>query len=290
MKGTIGMKKLLKTAALTGGALCLLKGLDNRLEVTHYTIKSRKIPESFNGYKILQISDYHCDSIPGIAEEIHHEAPDIIVSTGDLADDEGSYMPAVRLCSRLIETAPIYAVTGNHDLWRGDYNKFEQELDRIGVKTLHDERITLRRGDDKISLSGIEDPFTLNNSQASENIQNSLAKLGRFSGYDILLFHRANLFDLLKYQGFDLVIAGHMHGGQVRLPSGGLISPRSSWASGRSMFFPKYVGGHYRAPGTELIVNRGLGNPTFIPRLFNRPEITVITLKKENNNGKQKTV
>lgn len=283
MKGTISMKKLLKTAAIAGGALCLLKGLDNRLEVTHYTISSPNIPNSFSGFKILQISDYHCDNVPGIIEEVRQESPDIIVSTGDLADDDGSYMPAVRLCERLSEIAPIYAVTGNHDLWRGDYNEFENELSRLGVKTLHDERVILSKDESKMSLSGIDDPFTLNNSKAAENIQSSLAKFSRFDGYDILLFHRANLFDLLKYHGFDLVIAGHMHGGHIRLPHGGLVSPRSSWTNGQSIFFPKYFGGHYKAPRTEMIVNRGLGNPTYIPRLFNRPEITVITLKKENS-------
>ena len=76
------MKKLLKTAALTGGILFAVKGLDNRIEVTHYDISSPKIPEGFDGYKILQISDYHADSVPGLIEEIEHESPDIIVSTG----------------------------------------------------------------------------------------------------------------------------------------------------------------------------------------------------------------
>ena len=89
------MKKLLKTAALTGGILFAVKGLDNRIEVTHYDISSPKIPEGFDGYKILQISDYHADSVPGLIEEIEHESPDIIVSTGDLVHDTGSYTPGV---------------------------------------------------------------------------------------------------------------------------------------------------------------------------------------------------
>ena len=91
------MKKLLKTAALTGGILFAVKGLDNRIEVTHYDISSPKIPEGFDGYKILQISDYHADSVPGLIEEIEHESPDIIVSTGDLVHDTGSYTPGLRL-------------------------------------------------------------------------------------------------------------------------------------------------------------------------------------------------
>ena len=116
--------------------------MDNRIEVTHYDISSPKIPEGFDGYKILQISDYHADSVPGLIEEIEHESPDIIVSTGDLVHDTGSYTPGVRLCKHLIDIAPVYAVTGNHDLWRSDYDEFERELTEVGVKTLHDERVS----------------------------------------------------------------------------------------------------------------------------------------------------
>lgn len=175
------MKKLLKTAALTGGILFAVKGLDNRIEVTHYDISSPKIPEGFDGYKILQISDYHADSVPGLIEEIEHESPDIIVSTGDLVHDTGSYTPGLRLCKHLIDIAPVYAVTGNHDLWRSDYDEFERELTEVGVKTLHDERVILKRNESEISLSGIDDPFALNSVKIAENIENSLAKLPRYN-------------------------------------------------------------------------------------------------------------
>ena len=112
------------------------------------------------------------------------------------------------------------------------------------------------------------------------NLSENLPKLPRYNGYDILLFHRANLFDRLKYRGFNLILAGHMHGGQFRIPKGrGVVAPKSSWGSKSSMFFPKYFAGHYHAPHTDMIVNRGIGNPMLLPRLFNRPEITVITLK-----------
>lgn len=273
------MKKFLKVAALTGGALFLMKGLDNRLEITHYNISSKKIPSAFNGFKILQVSDFHSDVIPGLTEEIKKEAPDIIVSTGDLADDKGSFMPSVRLCEQLTDIAPVYAVTGNHDLWRGDCEEFERIISDIGIKILRSEHVMLKRGGAEIALYGIDDPFSRKAVRAAANIKNSIEKLERCDKYEILLFHRANFFDYIKHYGFDLVIAGHMHGGQFRLPTGqGLVSPRSSWSGQSSIMFPKYVGGHYRAPHSEMIVSRGTGNPMLIPRLFNRPEITVITL------------
>lgn len=276
------MKKLLKAAAYAGGVLFIIKGLDNRLEVTHYNISSEKIPSEFDGFKIVQVSDYHCDSVPGLVTEIKNENPDLIVSTGDLADDKGSYLPALRLCEHLTDIAPVYAVTGNHDLWRSDYEKFENELTMTGVVTLHNERITLKRNGSEISLSGIDDPFSLNSGRIAENIQSSLSKFPRCTGYNILLFHRANLFEQLKHHGFDLILSGHMHGGQFRLPTGqGVVSPKSSWASKTPVFFPKYVAGHYKSAHTEMIVNRGIGNPMLIPRLFNRPELTVVTLSNK---------
>lgn len=273
------MKKLLKTAVTAGGILFLMKGLDNRLEVTHYNILSKKIPASFNGFKILQVSDFHSDNVPGLVTEIKNEAPDIIVSTGDLADDKGSFMPSVRLCEHLVDIAPVYAVTGNHDLWRGDCEEFERIITKTGVKILRSGCETLRRGGQEIALYGIDDPFSRKSVRAVNNIRNAISKIERRGGYEILLFHRANFFDYIKEYGFDLVIAGHMHGGQFRLPTGqGLVSPRSSWVGQSSIMFPKYVGGHYRAPHSDMIVSRGIGNPMLIPRLFNRPEITTITL------------
>ncbi len=265
----------------TGGILFAVKGLDNRIEVTHYDISSPKIPEGFDGYKILQISDYHADSVPGLIEEIEHESPDIIVSTGDLVHDTGSYTPGVRLCKHLIDIAPVYAVTGNHDLWRSDYEDFERELTAIGVKTLHDERVILKRNESEISLSGIDDPFALNSVKIVENIENSLAKLPRYNGYDILLFfHRANLFDRLKIPRFQPYSCRSYARRAIQNTEKAEVSLRlNRWGSKSSMFFPKYFAGHYHAPHTDMIVNRGIGNPMLLPRLFNRPEITVITLK-----------
>lgn len=282
------MKKVIKAAALTGGVLCVLKGFDNRLEVTHYNIKHPDIPKEFDGFKIVQLSDYHAESLPGLADAVRCEAPDIIVTTGDMVHDKHSYTPGVRLYEQLSEIAPVYAVTGNHDVWRADYSDYEDELTALGVKTLHDERVILDKNDAHISLSGIDDPFSLDGTKLSNTINKSLSALGTYDGYDILLFHRANMLDLLKNRGFDLILAGHMHGGQFRLPGiGGLVAPKSSWTSTSSAFFPKYFGGFYHSFNTDMIVNRGLGNPMIIPRLFNRPEIVVVHLhtsehKEEN--------
>lgn len=274
--------KLWSKLLLAGGVVLAVNGLDNRLEVTHYAPEFAELPENFDGYTIAQISDYHCDSIPGIESEIKNEAPDIIVCTGDMADDKGSYMPAIRLLERIREIAPVYMVTGNHDLWRTDYTEFLNACEKVGAKYLHNERVILERGNECISLSGIDDPFICDRDKISQALDKSISELGKFDGFEILLFHRANMLDNFRARGYDLILSGHMHGGQIRMPftKNGVCAPTSSIRMGGQAFFPQYCGGYYTLGKTQMIVNRGLGNPMVIPRLFNRPEITIVKLKR----------
>ena len=257
-----------------------MRGLDNRLETTRHTVHSTKIPAEFDGYKIIQISDVHSDEVPGLISEIRLERPDIIVSTGDLTHHTGGYENAVSLIDTLLDIAPVYIVSGNHEAWRSDYSQMDRVLSDLGAKSLHNTSITLEKGNAKIGLSGIDDPFSVVSQKIRDYLDRATSSLSPVDGYNIMLFHRANWLDYFADSGFDLIISGHMHGGQMRLPVlGGVISPRSSWASGKKILFPKYVGGRYKIENTELIVSRGLGNPMLIPRVFNRPELVIITLK-----------
>lgn len=270
--------KLAAKLLLAGAGLMALKGLDNRLEVTHYNVISKKIPKEFDGYKIVQVSDYHCEHIAGLTAEIAEENPDIIVSTGDMVNDRGGITPAVLFTEKLADIAPLYMVTGNHDVWRNDYDELISESERVGGIFLNNETIYLQRGNAQIALSGISDPYFRAAEQVSAYIENALEKLEDYDGFNILMFHRANRLSSLKNRGFDLILAGHMHGGQLRLPGiGGLLAPKTNIADGK-LFFPQYFGGVYREADTTMIVSRGLGNPMLIPRIFNRPELVSITL------------
>ncbi len=281
--------KLLPKLLLAGGVVLAVNGLDNRLEVTHYAPEFDTLPDAFDGYTIAHISDYHCDNVPGVETEIRNEAPDIIVCTGDMADDKGSYAPAIRLLERLCAIAPVYMVTGNHDLWRVDYTEFLAECENAGAKYLHNERVILEKGNERISLSGIDDPFVCDRDKVTAAIEKSVSKLGRYDGFEVLLFHRANMLDIFRARGYDLILSGHMHGGQFRMPvtKNGVCAPKSSIKVGGNAFFPQYCGGYYTLGKTQMIVNRGLGNPMIIPRLFNRPEITMIKLKNAKSEYKQ---
>ncbi len=273
------MKGLLKTALFAGGAMVALKALDSRLEITNYAVESAYLPEKFDGFKIVHLSDYHNDSVPELITEVRNEEPDLIVCTGDMADDKGTYIPALRLIENLQKIAPCIMVTGNHDLWRADWQELESKILKTGVRILRNERVFINRDGEKIAISGIDDPYVSSNGKIKEYVRESAESLGQYEGYDILLFHRANLLDELADSGFDLVLSGHMHGGHMRIPGiGGVAAPRTSWAGGENILFPKYFGGRFEAGDTTMIVNRGLGNPTPIPRVFNRPEMIVIRL------------
>lgn len=274
------MNKLIKIGILAGGIMCVANGLDNRLEITRYTIKSDNLPKEFDGFSIAHLSDMHSESIPGLVDAVRSLNPDIIVCTGDMADDKGPYDHVVHETKRLMEIAQVYHVSGNHDTWRNDFPDFINEVRDCGAIFLRDERTCINRGDAQIYISGMDDPFSYDPTNIRTNLDSSVKQLVDPVGFDILLFHRANLLDYLKDKGFDLILAGHMHGGQMRIPYvGGVFAPKSSFAGKERMLFPKYFGGHYKSEGCDMIVSRGLGNPMIIPRIFNRPELVLVTLK-----------
>jgi len=267
---------------LGAAALIAAKGLDNRLEVTHYKVTSPKIPEDFDNFRISLIADFHCDTTAGLADAIREEHPDIICASGDMTHDDRSYEPFINLLRSLVEIAPVYIVSGNHDVWRHNYKELVTRCRELGAVFLQDERVFVKRGGSEIAISGIEDPFSVTYNGIREHLIGSLSKLQRYDGFDVLMFHRANLMDMIPDGRFDLILAGHMHGGQFRIPGlGGVLCPKTNFHDNTKILFPKYFGGEYSKKNTKMIVTRGIGNPTIIPRLFNRPEICTITLKHE---------
>ncbi len=252
----------------------------SNIGITHYSIKSNRLPAEFDGYKILQISDFHTGSFNGgtvkLIQKVTIEKPDIIVLTGDLIDETAKNLSSVsKLVSRLVLIAPVYSVSGNHDVWYKNFNSMQQMLKDKGVILLENEKVTLKRGNSHINLFGIDDPDISNDTNAERYLKQEMSGLQIDTGYNILLFHRANMFDIIKGNGFQLVLAGHMHGGQVQLPFiGGLVSPQKD-----RQWLPKYTDGKYIDDGTTMIVSRGLGNNVPVPKILNPPEVVVVTLK-----------
>lgn len=268
-------------AVLSCAAAAAVFGLDMRPELSRYEIHSPKLPPDFQGFRFAHISDYHNKAPESVEELLQKEKPDAIMITGDMTNEHEAFSPAIRFLKRLCGIAPCYLISGNHDVCRGDYLEFVQACENTGAVFLRNERIYLYHGKDKISISGMEDLFY----KTPENMQKQFdaykETLGSSDTFDILLFHRANLLDWLAESSYDLILAGHLHGGQVRIPGlGGVLCPKSSFAGNSRLLFPDYTGGIYYLgeKKTPAIVSRGLGNPIPIPRIFNRPEIGIVTL------------
>jgi predicted MPP superfamily phosphohydrolase len=246
--------------------------------ISHYAIKSNSIPSEFNGFKILQISDLHCaifgDKQEGLVNKVKAEKPDIIVLTGDMIDEGIGDMESISdLLDGITAIAPVYSVSGNHDKWYHGFLELQKLIEDKNVTLLENKSGKVTRNGKYINIFGIGDPDVWDYTKAEQYLEKSISTLKPSDGYNILLFHRANMFDSIKGKGYQLVLSGHMHGGQIQIPFiGGLVSPHGDW-------FPKYTQGKYEEDGTVMIVSRGLGNSMKIPRVFNPPELVVVTLR-----------
>lgn len=256
---------------------------DKALTEREFQIKSKKIPASFDGFRIVHISDLH-NTVFGkdnnkLLKKIKNAQPDIIAVTGDIVDSRRTNTAvSLDFLKNALSLAPVYYVTGNHEFRISQSKSFVSEIKKLGVTVLENESLCLNKGKDRIELYGIDDPYFYGEYMTDEEpyiVAHNLEELGISNGFSILLSHRPEFFDIYTEWGFDLVLSGHAHGGQFRLPFvGGLIAPGQG-------FFPEYDSGLYEKDGTKMIVSRGLGNSIIPLRLFNRPEIISVILKSE---------
>ena len=249
------------------------------LQVTRFDPVFAGLPAGFDGCRLVVLSDLHGGEFGRGNEEllaaVAETAPDYIFYLGDLEDQyrgprEGY---AEEIAEGLGAIAPLYYVTGNHEWAVGDVPELKERLEACGARVLRNEFVTLERNGDTVVLAGIDDPNGYADQKTPEQVAAEVyAAWG--DPFWLLLAHRNNHFaDQYSRLGADLVLSGHGHGGIIRLPfTDGLLSVDRT-------FFPSYTAGLYEENGSALFVTRGLGNsgPTF--RLFNRPEIAVVTLR-----------
>ena len=255
---------------------------NNSIVTSEYTISSDKVPHNFNGFKIVQLSDLHSKSFGNdqsdLVNKVKKSQADLILFTGDLVDSNRyNEESSLILMEKLVEIAPVYYVTGNHEWWSGQFNTLEDQLKNIGVHVMRNTSEEMTIETDSIQIIGMDDPANGKESDGErskieENMTKSIEKIKEDDDFQILLSHRPELLSLYSEYEFDVVFSGHAHGGQFRLPFvGGLIAPDQG-------LFPKYTSGKYKLDNTTMIVNRGLGNSIIPIRIFNRPEIVVVTL------------
>lgn len=258
---------------------------NNSIVITEIQYSNSKTPDSFDGYRIVQVSDLHNKDFQGrLVEKIWETDADIIVITGDLIDRRKSEInEAIEFVEEIVEIAPVYYVSGNHEQFSEDFDQLKEKLMDLDVELMDDHYIELFMEGDKIGIMGLADPAERHRDEEyqfidrSSYVRSKLLDLveGIDTDFNILLSHRPEDFSVYKEMKVDLTFSGHAHGGQIRIPFvGGLVAPNQG-------FFPKYTEGIYTEGESSMVVSRGLGNSIIPLRVFNRPELLVLTLRSQ---------
>ena len=249
-------------------------GLDQRLIVRTYKVQSEKLDKPI---RLAVLSDYHgCDYGPDgtdLVQAVSELQPDAILLVGDMFSADGDPEAELRMFRQLDSIAFTYYVTGNHEYWEQDVPALLDLIKGTGVTVPDQSCVSLVVDGQRINLCGIPDPYAYVDTQAALN--RTVDDIDH-PAFTVLMAHRPELIEKYAATGsFDLVVSGHAHGGQVRIPGivNGLFAPNQGW-------FPKYAGGRYDVDGTTLIVSRGLSTQRQmgVPRVFNRPELVVVEL------------
>ncbi|MCK4259605.1 MAG: metallophosphoesterase [Halanaerobiales bacterium] len=241
------------------------------ISVKRYTIVVPNLPTEFEGFTILHLSDLHSKEFgknqSWLIKIINQENFDVIAVTGDLIDKRNPRIePAVKLLQHL-KSKQIFFVPGNHEWWV-DFQSRE-ELESLGINIMENSSYKLSKGNSHIWILGVDDPYLGRDrlDKALKNVDDSMPK--------ILLAHAPNIFSSAVQNQINLVLVGHTHGGQIRIPFiGPIIAPGQG-------FFPKFDYGKFDSGFTSMIINGGLGE-SVLPIRFNiKPEVVLIKLVSE---------
>lgn len=280
------MKTILKlgAAAAAVGATAVALRENTALTVKSYTVGIPSLPASFDGVRIAHLSDLHATQFGKNQKQLLSVVDsldvDLVLITGDLIDrrrtvNEHGMHPALVLLSELAKRVPTVRVDGNHETISPVASHFRALAERTGVQNITGRGLPVRKGDNRLVLLGIPDIAA---ASYDENVWRDTMHTVRApyaNDVCVALSHRPQFFEDYVQEEFALVLCGHAHGGQVRLPFvGGLYAPEQG-------ILPKYTAGLHKDGNTQMIVSRGLGNSGFPLRFGNRPEVVVITLKAE---------
>ncbi|MDO5018391.1 MAG: metallophosphoesterase [Lagierella massiliensis] len=243
------------------------------ITIDNKTYKSSKVPKSFNGFRILQLTDFHNKKFyrkEFLIKTIIAQRPDVIFITGDFVD---SRIPDLKwayyVISELAPVTKIFYVLGNHEGRTRGIEGFLDKCRKLGVIVLRDDSYKLYKDSSYINIVGVDDPSIMGVSQLRKALRINKEK-GKLN---ILLSHRPEIFDEYVNKGYDLIFSGHTHGGQVRLPIiGALFVPNQG-------IIPKYDKGVFKKDNSTMIVSSGIGTSLLPIRIFNKPELVLMELK-----------
>lgn len=273
---------------------------NNRLSVSRYTVEVSGLDPALEGLTVVQISDLHSKWFGAdqnrLAAKVQFLDPDIILCTGDMTDSRRyDEAPELALVGKLTALAPTYMVSGNHEWWSaGRYERLIPRLEALGATVLENDTAYFARDGATLKIAGVTDesrteaeafykiqgegnpgePVDVNLSEDTRSAYLD-AILPGLIGEDepvLLMAHRPEFFSQYAEYGAGVVFSGHAHGGQVRLPFiGGMVAPGQG-------LFPAYDAGMYKMGDTAMVVSRGLGNSIFPVRVFNPPDVVLVTL------------
>jgi len=257
--------------------LILFWAFSERLQIVTYTVTTPKVASAIRLVLLTDLhSCYYGEKQEQLAKTLARLQPDAICLGGDIFDDETSHAGTIALLDAVAHLYPCYFVTGNHEHWSDEVHVLTSLMRSYGVTVLEGETTALTVGEDVISISGIDDPTGfLDGEEWTTQIQTVQKNAAASSQYTVLLSHRPERTVYYEDSAFDLVLTGHAHGGQIRIPllMNGLFAPNQG-------YFPKYAGGMYSLGKTTMIVSRGLCKND-LPRIWNRPEVVVIDIVPE---------
>ncbi|MBQ3158034.1 MAG: metallophosphoesterase family protein [Clostridia bacterium] len=268
-------KWLIRMMLLAAVIALAVAALDQRMIVRRYTVESDKIDQPV---RLALLTDFHgCDygeNGERLVQAVTELRPDAILLSGDMFSADGDAEEELAMLCTLAALAPTLYVTGNHEYWEYPVPALCQRIEETGVTVLDQTCRTLALNGQRVNFCGVPDPYAYVN---TETALARAAAAAEAEAYTVLLSHRPELIERYAAQGtFDLVVSGHAHGGQIRIPLlvNGLFAPNQGW-------LPAYAGGRYEMDGMVMIVSRGLSDQLQmgIPRVFNRPELVLVELK-----------
>lgn len=242
------------------------------VETEDWTVTLLRLPEAFDGMRITLLTDVHGSKNRKLAEAVAASSPDLIAVSGDFVDEFSDPAKMYPLLQELTRIAPVYYVTGNHEWARKDTEQVLKDIAACGVTVLRNEYLLLTRGEEQIVLLGIEDKNAYADMKTPAQCMEQVRREQGEDACVVALFHRNTELELWASLGADLVLAGHGHGGLLRLPLiGGVFGVDRE-------FFPDDCEGLYTKGETTLAVSRGAGGV----RLWNRPHIPTVVLRSGN--------
>lgn len=271
---------------------------------SEYNIESNVQGRVSRDFTFVVLSDLHNTGFrknyKSLLQKIFAKNPDFVIIAGDLITKRKPCYPSntYNLIKELSNYYPIYYAYGNHEQSFEDlkYNTvndnnideedqilykswklYKKKLIKLGVHLLDNQSIIIKYGDNTLTITGLSIDSSFYGKDKSSKLEQEdiISKIGNRSkeGYHILIAHNPVYFKEYIGWGADLILSGHVHGGLIRLPFiGGIISPQIR-------LFPKYDAGLFAENGQYMIVSRGLGTHSFMPRILNPPELLVINLK-----------